>query len=61
MMSKAIKVKFIAEEKYGFKTGKIYKAYEIQSNFPDKDKMIAVVDDSGDEYAYPKEWFEIIK
>ena len=45
---------------YGFVKGKIYKAYEIRGAFPNKHEMISVVDDFGEEYAYPRDWFEII-
>ena len=51
----------VGEEKYGFVKGKIYQAYEIKSAFPNKHEMISVVDDFGEEYAYPREWFEIVK
>ena len=61
LTNKAIKVKFVGEEKYGFVKGKIYQAYEIKSAFPNKHEMISVVDDFGEEYAYPREWFEIVQ
>jgi hypothetical protein len=57
-----IKVKYIGENgKYGFAFGEFYNAYEIKGNVPNKKDIIAVVDKHGEEYAYPKEWFEIVE
>ena len=56
-----IKVKYIGKEgKYGFKNGNVYDAYEMKSNIKNASDMIGVVDDFGEEYAFPKEWFEIL-
>lgn len=58
-MNGKIKVKCIKENKYGLTVGKIYDAYEIKSNIANKNNFIGVVDDYGEEYAYPKTLFEI--
>lgn len=57
-----IKVKYSGENgKYGFVFGEFYNAYEIKGNVPNKENVLAVVDKYGEEYAYPKEWFEIVE
>lgn len=60
-MSGKIKVKCIKENKYGFVLGKIYDAYTIKSPLKNKENMLSIVDDFGDEYAYPASFFEIVK
>ena len=61
-MTGTIKAKYIGKDgKYGFVRGEIYDAYEIKGDVPNKEDIIAVVDRHGEEYAYPKEWFEIVE
>ncbi len=61
LMNGKIKVKCITENKYGLSVGKIYDAYTIKSPIKNKNEFISVVDDYGEEYAYPKNIFEIIE
>ena len=61
LMNGKIKVKCIKKNKFGLKLGEIYDAYEIKSAILNKNRMISVVDEYGEEYAYPIELFEIIK
>ena len=56
-----ISVRCIKENKYGLSVGKIYDAYTIKSPLKNRGDSISVVDDYGEEYAYPKKLFEIIK
>lgn len=56
-----IKVECIKKNKYGLKVGKIYDAYYIKSPFKGKEKLLSVIDDYGEEYAYPSEYFKIAK
>lgn len=57
-----IKVKYIGENgKYGFVFGELYDAYEIKGAVPNKEKILGVVDKYGEEYAYPKNWFEVVE
>ena len=61
-MTGLIKVKYIGEDgKYGFVFGDYYNAYEIKGAVPNKEKILGVVDKYGEEYAYPKNWFEIVE
>lgn len=59
MSTNGIKVKYIKENAYGFIKGKIYDAFRAKSKFG-KTEMICIVDSSGEEYAYPASWFEVI-
>ena len=56
-----IKVKCIKENKYGLSVGNIYNAYTIKSPIKNKNDFISVIDNYGEEYAYPKNIFEIIE
>ena len=60
MSTNGIKVKYIKDNAYGFIKGKIYDAFYAKSKFG-KTEMICVVDNFGEEYAYPASWFEVIK
>lgn len=60
-MSGKIKVECVMENKYGFVIGKIYDAYLVKSPMKNKNSIISVVDDYGDEYVYPSELFKIIE
>lgn len=60
MSMNGIKVKYIKENAYGFVKGEIYDAFLAKSKFG-KTEMICIVDNSGEEYAYPVSWFEIIE
>ena len=60
MLTNGIKVKYIKENAYGFIKNKIYDAFPAKSKFG-KTEMICIVDNFGEEYAYPASWFEIIK
>ncbi len=55
-----INVRFISkQEKTGFKKGQIYKATFLKS---DPKKIWYIIKDSdGEEYAYPREWFEVVE
>lgn len=55
-----MKVKYIKENHHNLVKNKIYDAFFIKSDFPRKETIISVVDSLGEEYAYPKDWFEII-
>ena len=61
LMSGKIKVKCVKNNKFGLSVGKTYDAYRIRSSLINKDNAISVVDDYGEEYAYPADLFEIIK
>ena len=56
-----IKVKYIGEGEKGFVKGKVYDAYQMRSKIKNASDMICVVDDFGEEYAFPKKWFEIVE
>ena len=60
-MNGKIKVKCIKENKYGLSVGNVYDAYAIKSPIKNKNDFISVVDGYGEEYAYPKSFFEIIE
>lgn len=57
--SEVLKVRFVSEDKYGFKKGEIYDAIEGKGTFAGV-KMLCITDISGEEYAYPASWFERI-
>lgn len=57
--SNQIKVKFVADSRFGFVKRQIYTAFKAKSKFGKSD-MICVIDRFGEEYAYPATWFEII-
>ncbi|MBQ9428610.1 MAG: hypothetical protein IJU41_03590 [Clostridia bacterium] len=54
-----LKVRFVSESKYGFEKGRIYEAIEGKGTFGGV-KMLCIKDISGEEYAYPASWFEIL-
>lgn len=54
-----IKVKYIRDNAYGFIKGNIYEAFYAKSKFG-KTKMICIIDNYGEEYAYPASWFKIV-
>ena len=56
-----MKVKYIKENCYSLVKDKIYSAFMIKGRFLGKENIISVVDDFGEEYAYPKDWFEIVE
>lgn len=56
-----MKVKYIKENRYSLVKDKIYNAFMIKGRFPGKENIISVIDDFGEEYAYPKDWFEIVE
>ena len=58
-MSGRIKAKCIKENKYGLVVGKIYNAFTVKSPIKNNNEIISVVDDFGEEYAYPAALFEI--
>ena len=60
-MNGKIKVKCIRENKYGFLVGKIYDAYKIKSNIKNSQSIVSVIDDYGEEYAYPIDLFEFVE
>ena len=57
--NKVLKVRFVSDDKYGFKNGEIYDAIEGHGTFAGV-KMLCIKDASGEEYAYPASWFEIL-
>lgn len=57
--NKVLKVRFVSEDKYGFKKGEIYDAIEAREPFFGVE-MLCITDSSGEEYAYPASWFERI-
>ena len=59
-MSGKIKVKCMKENKHGLIVGKEYDAYTVKSPLANKSKVLCVVDDHGEEYAYPSDLFEIV-
>ena len=58
--SKMIKVRFVQEDKYGFKKGETYNAIRPKSKLGNTE-VVCVVDRFGEEYAYPANWFSIIE
>lgn len=56
-----IRVKCVKPNKHGFIVGNIYDAYTIRSAIANKNSTISVINDYGEEYAYPADLFEIIK
>ena len=55
-----ITVRFISnQERTGFKKGQLCKATFLKSD-PGK-KWYIIADHAGEEYAYPREWFEIVE
>lgn len=61
LMNGKIKVKCIKNNKYGLIPGKHYDAYTVKSSIVGKENIISVIDDYGEEYAYPSDLFAIIK
>ena len=59
LTSGKIKVRFICDNKSGFVKNQIYDATPAKSKFC-KTEMIFIIDNSGEEYAYPLAWFEIV-
>lgn len=51
-----IKVKYIGEDRAEIRNGEIYEAYETK----DDSRYYGVYDRSGEDYAYPKQLFEVI-
>ena len=58
--SNSIKVRFVQNDQYGFKKGEIYNAILPKSKLGKAD-VICVIDQFGEEYAYPAKWFEIVR
>lgn len=54
------RVKFVREDCYGFKNGEIYEAIKAKSKLGGAE-LFCIKDKSGEEYAYPAEWFEIVE
>lgn len=52
-----IKVKYIGEDRANIRYGEEYEAIE----FNDDSRYYAIVDRSGESYAYPKQLFEIVE
>ena len=59
LTNRRIRVKFICDNKYGFVKNQIYDAIPAKSILG-KTEMICIIDSSGEEYAYPLAWFEIV-
>ena len=55
-----IRVKYIRDNAYGFVKNQIYDAFKAKDKFGNTE-MLCIIDASGEEYAYPANWFEIIK
>lgn len=55
-----IQVKYIRDNAYGFVKNQVYRAFKAKSKFGSTE-MICIVEKSGEEYAYPASWFEIIE
>lgn len=53
---KQIKVKYIGKDRADIRNGDIYDASEVR----DDPRYYGIVDRSGEEYAYPKSFFEIV-
>ena len=60
MLTNGIKVQFIMESMYGLKKGSFYNAIHANSKLG-KSEMLCIKDRSGEEYAYPKEWFKLVE
>jgi hypothetical protein len=60
MSTNGIKVKYIKDNGYGFVKGKIYNGV-LAKNKLGNTELICIIDPSGEEYGYPKDWFEIVK
>lgn len=58
-VNKQVKVRYIHEDSYGLKKGEIYDAYLCNSKLGQTD-VVSVIDQFGEEYAYPLAWFDII-
>lgn len=57
---KTFKAVYVRDDAYGFVKGQVYECFHAKSKFGSTE-MLCVVDDSGEEYAYPASWFEIIE
>lgn len=55
-----IRARFVIDDCYGFKKNRVYDAIFPKSKLC-KAEVICVIDNFGEEYAYPAEWFEIIE
>ena len=53
-MIKELKLKYIGQETASLITGKIYDGCYAQGNF------YGVIDESGEEYGFPRKFFEIV-
>lgn len=60
-MNGPIKVKCIKENQWGLIVGKIYDAYKVKSNIKNKESILCVIDDFGEEYAFPTAFFEVVE
>lgn len=58
-MENRIKVRCMKPNKYGFIVGDIYDGYIIKSAIKNKNEIISVINEFGEEYAYPAELFAI--
>ena len=57
-----IKVKYILDKNmYGFKSGQIYDAIQVEPLQGVEMVCIANMDGDGEEYAYPAKWFEVVE
>ena len=55
-----ITVRFIStQEKTGFEKGQICKATFLKTD--PREKWYIIEDRDGEEYAYPREWFEVVE
>lgn len=54
-----IKVKLVVDDRYGFKKGEVYDAIIPKSRLKNFD-LICVINKQNEEYAYPRDWFEVV-
>lgn len=58
--NKTVKAEYIRDDAYGFIKGKMYECFPAKSKFGDTE-MLCIIDNSGEEYAYPSSWFRIVE
>lgn len=56
-MKNNFKVRYIGKDMADLRTGEIYEAEKLK----DSENMYGVLDRSGEWYAYPKSFFEVVK
>lgn len=54
-----MKVKTVHESAFGLRSGEVYEAYPVKDKIGNTE-VLGVVNQFGEEYAFPKSWFTVL-